>query len=99
MTARFGAPSLPMCGFSIGFERVCELVDGDVFGPGQRKVAIVCTDEEEMLRGLELARHRRGQEPSTVVSVLRRARNVRKQQDDLRRLGYCEIVDAKDFSA
>ena len=98
MTARFGAPSLPMCGFSIGFERVCELVDRDVFGPGRHKVAIVCTGDEEMLRGLELARRHRAQEPGAVFSVLRRARNVRKQKDDLYRLGYSEVRDGRDSS-
>ena len=51
MTARFGAPGLPMCGFSIGFERVCEMVDRHAFGTGRRKVAIVCGGGEEMLRG------------------------------------------------
>jgi len=99
MTARFGAPGLPMCGFSIGFERVCPLVDPSVFGPARRKVAITCAGEEEMLRCLELARLKRAQEPAAVFSVLRRARNVRKQQDDLERLGYSEVVEGRDFSA
>jgi histidyl-tRNA synthetase len=99
MTARFGAPGLPMCGFSIGFERVCELVDRDVFGPGRRKVAVTCASEEEMLRCLEQARRKRAEGPTAVFSVLRRARNARKQQDDLGRLGYSEVVDGKDFSA
>jgi histidyl-tRNA synthetase len=98
MTARFGAPGLPMCGFSIGFERVCELVDRDVFGPAPRKVAITCAGEQEMLRGLELARFKRAQDPTAVFSVLRRARNARKQQDDLGRLGYSEVIDGQDFS-
>jgi histidyl-tRNA synthetase len=99
MTARFGAPGLPMCGFSIGFERVCPLVDPSVFGPARRKVAITCAGEEEMLHCLELARLKRAQEPTAVFSVLRRARNVRKQQDDLERLGYSEVVEGRDFSA
>ncbi len=98
MTARFGAPSLPMCGFSIGFERVCELVDRSVCGTGRRKVAIICAGEEELLRGLELARGARGAGPTAVFSVLRRARNVRKQQEDLQKLGYSEFVDGRDFS-
>jgi histidyl-tRNA synthetase len=97
MTARFGAPALPMCGFSIGFERVCEMVDRDAFAAGQHKVAILCTGEEEMLRGLELARNRRAREPGAVFSVLRRARNVRKQRDDLQRLGYTEILDGQEL--
>jgi histidyl-tRNA synthetase len=99
MTARFGAPSLPMCGFSIGFERVCQLVDPSVFGPGRRKVAILCAGEEEMLRCLELARDARAASSDAIFSVLRRARNVRRQQDDLQRLSYSEFVDGQDFSA
>ncbi len=97
MTARFGAPALPMCGFSIGFERVCEMVDRDAFGAGGPKVAILCADEEEILRDLELARDRRAPEPGAVFSVLRRACNVRKQRDDLQRLGYTETVDGQEF--
>ena len=98
MTARFGAPGLPMCGFSIGFERVCQLVDGDAWGPAGHKVAIICSSEEEMLRCLELARGRRAREPGVVLSVLRRARNVRRQREDLQRLGYTEVVDGRAFS-
>jgi hypothetical protein len=33
-----------------------------------------------------------------VVNVVRRARNVRKQRDDLERLGYSEVIDAETFS-
>ncbi|MGO9657470.1 MAG: histidine--tRNA ligase [Acidimicrobiales bacterium] len=97
MTARFGAPALPMCGFSIGFERVCELVDRDAFGAGRHKVAIICTDEEELLRCLEVARGKRAHGPGTVLSVLRRARNARKQRDDLHALGYSEVIDGREF--
>jgi histidyl-tRNA synthetase len=97
MTARFGAPDLPMCGFSIGFERVCELVDLAAFQHGQQKVAITCASEDEMLRCLAAAQPRRERDPSVVVSVVRRARNVRKQQEDLARLGYDEILDGKEF--
>ena len=97
MTARFGAPALPMCGFSIGFERVCELVDPALFATGQRKVAVTCASDEELLRCLAAARGERAKGPSTIYSVLRRARNVRKQQEDLQRLGYTEILDGTEF--
>jgi histidyl-tRNA synthetase len=97
MTARFGAPALPMCGFSIGFERVCEMVDRDAFSAGRHKVAVLCTGEEEMLRCLELARSRRASEPGAVFNVLRRARNVRKQRDDLQQLGYTEVLGGQEF--
>jgi len=97
MTARFGAPSLPMCGFSIGFERVCDLVDPEAFGPGQRRVAVTCASEDELLRCLAAARAKRAAGQDAVFSVLRRARNMRKQQEDLQRLGYSEILDGKDF--
>jgi len=56
MMARFGAPALPMCGFSIGFERVCELVDKNAFGTGRAKIAVTCLDDEELVRCLVLAR-------------------------------------------
>jgi histidyl-tRNA synthetase len=97
MMARFGAPALPMCGFSIGFERVCELVDKDAFGTGRAKVAVTCLDDEELVRCLVLARAKRDR--GTVVNVVRRARNVRKQRDDLEKLGYTEILDAETFTS
>jgi histidyl-tRNA synthetase len=96
MMARFGAPALPMCGFSIGFERVCELVDKNAFGTGRAKIAVTCLDDEELVRCLVLARTTRNE--GTVVNVVRRARNVRKQRDDLEKLGYTEILDAETFA-
>ena len=95
MTARFGAPGLPMCGFSIGFERVCELVDKSAFGTGRAKIAVTCSQDEELVRCLVLARAER--ERGTVVNVVRRARNVRKQREDLEKLGYTEVIDAERF--
>jgi histidyl-tRNA synthetase len=97
MPARFGAPALAMCGFSIGFERICDMVDKDLFGPGEAKVAVRCATEAELLRCLVAARHRRESEPLLVINVVRRARNARKQEEDLRKLGYAEIVDGADF--
>lgn len=97
MTARFGAPALPMCGFSIGFERVCDLVDKGMFSNAHAKIAVTCSGDEELVRCLEVARGRRSRSPEVVISVLRRARNAHKQQEDLRRLGYTEIVDGQEF--
>ena len=98
MAARFGAPELPMCGFSIGFDRVCEMVDRDLFTTGGPKVAVTCATEAELLRCLAVARDRRTEDPAAAISVVRRARNARKQQEDLRKLGYTEIVDGAAFT-
>jgi len=95
MMARFGAPALAMCGFSIGFERVCELVDKNAFGAARAKIAVTCPDDEELLRCLVLARAKR--DGGAVVNVVRRARNVRKQRDDLEKLGYTQVIDAETF--
>jgi len=98
MTVRFGGPDLPMCGFSIGFERVCDLVDMATFDAGDRKVAVTCAGEDELLRCLAVARARRQSEGAgAVYSIVRRARNVRKQREDLERLGYAEVLEGKDF--
>jgi len=97
MTARFGAPALAMCGFSIGFERVCDLVDPALFGRGQHRVAVTCANEDELMRSLAAARARRARDPGTVFNVVRRARNARKQQEDLTKLGYSEVLDGKEF--
>jgi hypothetical protein len=53
-------------------------------------------DDEELVRCLVLARTTRNE--GTVVNVVRRARNVRKQRDDLEKLGYTEILDAETFA-
>jgi histidyl-tRNA synthetase len=97
MTARYGGPALPMCGFSIGFERICDLVDPDLFTGTQRKVAVTCVGEDELVNCLAVARAKRAGDPDLVVNVVRRARNVRKQQQDLQRLGFSEILDGNDF--
>jgi histidyl-tRNA synthetase len=90
MTERFGAPALPMCGFSIGFERVCDLVRPGALSSGRRKQFVTCESDDELLACLCEARARREREPDLVLSVVRRARNVRKQREDFQRLGYTE---------
>ena len=98
MTARFGAPALPMCGFSIGFERVCELVDRDAFGAGRHKVAIICTR-----RGRTVALPGTGprppgprsRAPSSACCAGRAMPASRR--DDLQRLGYTEVIDGREF--
>lgn len=97
MTARFGAPALPMCGFSIGFERICDLVDADSIMQGRQKTAVLCSDSE-LLACMKAARLARGTGSGAAISVLRRARNTRKQVEDLARLGY-EVVAGADFLA
>ena len=98
MTARFGAPALPMCGFSIGFERICDMVDRDLFVSEGLKMAVTCASEDELLRCLARAGARRESEPLLTINVVRRARNARKQQEDLRKLGYSEVVDGESFA-
>jgi histidyl-tRNA synthetase len=97
MTARFGAPALPMCGFAIGFERICDMVTREVFVPDGAKMAVLCATEEELLRCLATAGARRENHPRLTINVVRRARNARKQQDDLRNLGYTEVLDGASF--
>jgi len=88
MAARFGAPPLPMCGFSIGFERICEMTSAAALGPNRPKELLTCTSDEELVAALQTARLRRRQQPDIVLSVVRQARNARKQREDFRRLGY-----------
>jgi histidyl-tRNA synthetase len=99
MPARFGAPPLPMCGFSIGFDRICEMADRRLFTTGRAKIAVTCGTDAELVLGLAVAHERRVADPAATISVVRRARNGRKQQDDLRKLGYTEIVDGTTFTA
>jgi histidyl-tRNA synthetase len=98
MSARFGGPELPMCGISIGFERVFDLVDPAIFATSAPKVAVLCAGEQEMVDSIAVARARRTREPGATYNVVRRARNARKQQDDLDRLGYTRVVTGADFT-
>ena len=88
MTSRFGIQALPMCGFSIGFERIYEMVDPAVLGSSRPKEVVTCTTDDELLAALHEARLRRQRDPDLRISVVRRARNVRKQREDFQRLGY-----------
>jgi histidyl-tRNA synthetase len=99
MTARFGGPGLPMCGFSIGFERVVELVDAAGLAPSGPRVAVLCSGEDELLTCLARCRDLRTKEPGATYSVLRRARNARKQREGLERLGYTDVVDGASLMA
>jgi histidyl-tRNA synthetase len=97
MAARFGGPALPMCGFSIGFERVLELVGPTSFSSAKPRVAILCTSDEELLACLARCRKLRNEDPGSTFSVLRRARNARKQREDLEKLGYTRVVGAESI--
>src|SRR5579875_2445449 len=99
MTARFGGQALPMCGFSIGFERVMELIDPNELTKQAPRVAVVCTGEAEMLACLARCRLLRAEEPGATDSVVRRARNARKQREDLERLGYSVFVSGAELLA
>ena len=99
MTARFGGQALPMCGFSIGFERVMELIDPNELTKQAPRVAVVCTGEAEMLACLARCRLLRAEEPGATYSVVRRARNARKQREDLERLGYSVFVSGAELLA
>lgn len=98
MTARFGGPPLPMCGFSIGFERICDLVSPAAVAVTARKVAVTCDDEDQILRCLAVAHAERARAADLHVSVVRRARNARKQQEDFKKLGYDRVVDGREFA-
>jgi histidyl-tRNA synthetase len=88
LTARFGAQPLPMCGFSIGFERICEMVEPAAIGPARHKEVVACATDEELLSAMQEARLRRQRDPDLLLTVVRQARNVRKQREDFQRLGY-----------
>lgn len=99
MTARFGGPALPMCGFSIGFERVVELIGTGRFTGSKPRVAVLCSGQQELLACLARCRDLRNSQPGATYSVLRRARNAKRQRADLERLGYTHIQDASSFLA
>jgi histidyl-tRNA synthetase len=74
MIGRFAGTDVPGCGFSIGFERIVDLVDPARFRPERRQVALIFDDGIDP--GYLVAAQRRLIDDGAGVRLVRRTRNL-----------------------
>jgi histidyl-tRNA synthetase len=86
MIGRFAGTDVPACGFSIGFERIIDLVDPLRFAPARRRVALLY--EEGTEPGLVVSAQRRLIDDGADVRVVRRVRNAGRQLASLAAEGF-----------
>jgi histidyl-tRNA synthetase len=86
MIGRFAGTDVPACGFSIGFERIIDLVDPARFAPTRRRVALLYDDGADP--GAVVAGQRRLIDDGADVRVVRRARNAGRQLGSLAAEGF-----------
>jgi histidyl-tRNA synthetase len=86
MIGRFSGTDVPACGFSIGFERVVDLVDRARFRPARRQVALLYDD---MLAPAEVVgAQRRLVDGGATVRLVRRTRNMGRLFAELSAEGF-----------
>jgi histidyl-tRNA synthetase len=86
MIGRFSGTDVPACGFSIGFERVVDLVDPARFRPVRRQVALLYDD---LLSPAEVvAAQRRLVDEGATVRLVRRPRNLGRVLAELGAEGF-----------
>lgn len=91
MVGRFLGTDVPGCGFSIGFERVVELVDHARFGTRARRVALVYSSD--VPPGRLVAWQRRLIGVGAEVRLVPRRRNLARQLEALVAEGFGEWAE------
>jgi histidyl-tRNA synthetase len=89
MVGKFSGRDVPACGFSIGFERAIDILTEKGFQPpfAQQKIALIIDpDRDKGTDVLNAARILRGDD--SVVSILPRKKEMKKQLDALKEMGY-----------
>jgi len=81
MIGRFAGVDVPACGFSVGFERIVDLVELDRLGVGPRLLALVA--DPATPAGVVVAWQRALIAEGAEVRVLRRPRNLARALDAL----------------
>ncbi len=86
MIGRFLGTDVPGCGFSIGFERILDLVDRSRLGPLPTQVALVYDDTQPL--AAVVTAQRQLIEDGATVRLVRRARNMGRLLGDLTAEGF-----------
>lgn len=96
MVGKFVGEKVPACGFSIGLDRLMELVSEDAgTGDGTFNKVALMFDESDPLPDV-LARHRQLLESGRTVRLVRSPRNKQRLMDDLKRAGYQGVQRLRD---
>ncbi len=86
MIGRFAGRDVAGCGFSIGFERIVDLVDAGRLAPGPRRVAVLHDGGTDP--GTVVAWQRRLIAEDNHVRIVRTIRNLRRLLDQLAAEGF-----------
>lgn len=89
---------VPACGFSIGFERICLLLQEQ----GKKletedKIAILVDNKQQDKLFSILSYVEEMQEQGNIVSMINMKKNTKKQITDLQELGYSKILMSSEF--
>ncbi len=96
MIGRFGGPSTPACGFSIGFERIMTILKDRNFKlPGEKNAVCFLIDKKAAARNIAAALKEATElrKNGTKVTVTKRNKNVKFQKESLSALGYTEFKE------
>lgn len=91
LIGRFIGDSVPACGFSIGFERIVDLLKERGFEPNKRdKIALVYGDNTDIETVMASAEQLRSE--GSIVSILVKAKKFGKQLNRLEGEGYNKVA-------
>lgn len=95
LIGRFIGESVPACGFSIGFERIVDLLKERNFQPNKRdKVALVYDDRTAINVVMTSAEQLRTE--GSIVSILQKAKKFGKQLNRFEKEGYNKVAILND---
>jgi len=97
MIGKYSGGSTPACGFSIGFERIIDIMKNNEtpIGAGdEEKIAYLITREAPLEKKREVLQKAAAlREAGVCVLVSMRNKNFYAQKDKLRLYGYTKFVD------
>lgn len=95
LIGRFIGESVPACGFSIGFERIVDLLKERGFKPNLRdKIALVYDDRTAIEKVMTSAEQLRSE--GSIVTILQKAKKFGKQLNRLESEGYNKVAVLND---
>ncbi len=89
MIGKISGMDAPAAGFSIGFERICDLVsEEELGGDKEEKIAILVEGEEEYVDAVKFAR-----EQEVTTSIFQKKKKLGKQLHNLENEGFTTFYD------
>ncbi len=95
MIGRFSGRSIPACGFSIGFERLLDLIaQRGQMDPGPERCALLYDAGDDFIQALRAAEHLRSN--GREILLVRRKKNFREQVSMLNKIGVHRALKLAD---